>query len=186
MNPRILALAFLVAAMGTVAARDHREPQSPIYPKAESLYIKRFTTPQVHCGTCFGYYKTAWRSWSEACNEPEIQYSNSTPEGKPALEKAPDPKLSNPDVKPTIPDVKPLDPKPIDPKPADLKPMLPRVPDPVPLPDPKGTGPGKSSFLPVPVPATPVSISVPVPEAPPAPPVPTIPLIPTLPQVNVK
>jgi len=42
-----------------------------IYPVLENRYIKQFTGPTISpCGLCFGFHKTQWRSWADACGEP--------------------------------------------------------------------------------------------------------------------
>jgi len=176
MTSRSLSLMLVATLAMSAVAADHRQPKYPVYPKAESLYLKRFTQPQINCGACFGYYKTQWRSWSEACGEPETVYTS--PSAAKPVEKVPEPKSADPkvaDPKPTDPDVKPIDPKPAE--------MPKVVPMPVPLPDVKPVDPkppesGRSSMLPVP--AMPVSITMPPPAAM------MIPLIPTVPAVNVR
>jgi hypothetical protein len=43
------------------------------YPIFEHKFIKGIPGPTVSCngGSCFGYHHTQWRSWAEACNEPQ-------------------------------------------------------------------------------------------------------------------
>lgn len=183
--PRSFAIGMILVLAGSAAARDHKQPKYPIYPKSESLYIKRFTMPQVNCGACFGYYPTTWRSWAEACNQPEVVYESAKPadpkstDPKPADPKSPDPKPMQPNltdpkpIEPKKPD--PLDPKPIDPKPIEPKPIEPKKP---------GDG-GQSSQAPVN--ARTVSIVIPLPDpSPQAPAQPMIPLIPTGPTSNLQ
>jgi hypothetical protein len=162
---RFLAAGVFALATVNAFADDRCADRPRIYPKFENRYIKSFPKPHINCGACFGYYPTQWRSWAEACGQPEVEYSA-----------APQQEVK-PVAPPKAPEVAP-------------QPKVP-VPLPVPLPDPKPADPkkpdepGKTTLLPVP--AMTVSISVPEParQAPP-PQVPIIPLIPTLPNVNVK
>jgi hypothetical protein len=75
-------------------------------PVFDSRYIKKYCGPTVNCESCFGFYRTQWRSWAEACNEPEpetpgpVVYPPAAPAAEvPAEEakpKAPEPKAVDP------------------------------------------------------------------------------------------
>lgn len=194
--PRSFAIGLVIVLAGSAVARDHKQPKYPIYPKSESLYIKRFTMPQVNCGACFGYYPTNWRSWAEACNQPDIVYESAKPaDSKPTEPKTTDPKSAEPKpMQPNVTDPKPIEPKkpdPLDPKPIEPKKPDPLEPKPVPVPEPKPIEPkkpgdgGKSSQAPVN--ARTVSIVIPLPDpAPQTPAQPMIPLVPTGPTSNLQ
>ena len=54
-----------------------------IYPRCEYRYIKQFCSPTIAPGSCFGYFRTNWTPWQEACpnwcdhDESMPIYSNS-------------------------------------------------------------------------------------------------------------
>lgn len=49
-------------------AASRNAPYScPVYPLSERRYIKQFAHPTIAPGSCFGYFKTQWTSWPEAC-----------------------------------------------------------------------------------------------------------------------
>jgi hypothetical protein len=171
---------------------DHHGQQMKINPKFEYFYIKHYPQPHINCGTCFGYYKTQWKSWGEACGQPEEVII--TDPGAPvsgSKEAAPAPK---PATEPT-PAPTPTPMPSVNPMPAPTPTPTP-TPTPAPI-DPKKTGEGKSTALPVVPPL--MTITVPVAPAPvvaapvvTATPVslsrtvPAIPLVPVLPDVNVR
>ena len=76
-----LATLALMAASSAPAVADeiptlfgHKTKSVPprIYPVLENRYIKQFTGPTIsQCGPCFGFHKTQWRSWADACGEPQ-------------------------------------------------------------------------------------------------------------------
>lgn len=49
------------------AANRHAPYKCPVYPLSERRYIKQFGHPTIAPGSCFGYFKTQWTSWPEAC-----------------------------------------------------------------------------------------------------------------------
>jgi hypothetical protein len=184
---RLLAAGAFAALAGTAVAND-KGAAGRSYPTFEKQYIKRYTHPQINCGACFGYYPTQWKSFNEACGQPDLVYGAAPAEVK-KPETAPTPKVPDatppktPDPVPTTPMTPTTPPKtsnpvpvPVDPKPIDPKPI-----------DPKKPGDsGKSSQVPAPLPAKTVSITVPVPPVPVSGGIAPIPLIPEVPAVNVK
>lgn len=184
---RILVAGTIAIAAGAANAGERHSSQAPkTYPRFESLYVKRITTPQINCGACYGYYPTQWKSWNEGCGQPDVVYGTQVQETKP--EGKPETKPEAKPQDPKTPDPKPIDPKPVEPKkPEVAPPPVTKDPVPLPVPDPKPVEPkkpgesGKSSQAPAPLAAMTVSISIPqVPEPP------SIPLVPTMPTVKVK
>lgn len=93
-----LATLAVMAVSSTPAVADeiptlfgHKTKSVPpkIYPVLENRYIKQFTGPTISpCGPCFGFHKTQWRSWADACGEPHeaapTRVTSATPEEAPA------------------------------------------------------------------------------------------------------
>ncbi len=93
-----VATLAVMAASSTPAVADeiptlfgHKTKSVPpkIYPVLENRYIKQFSGPTISpCGPCFGFHKTQWRSWADACGEPHeaapTRVTSSTPEEAPA------------------------------------------------------------------------------------------------------
>lgn len=93
-----LATLAVMAASSAPAVADeiptlfgHKTKSVPpkIYPVLENRYIKQFSGPTISpCGPCFGFHKTQWRSWADACNEPQeaapTRVTIVTPEEAPA------------------------------------------------------------------------------------------------------
>lgn len=93
-----LAILAVMAASSTPAVADeiptlfgHKTKSVPprIYPVFENRYIKQFTAPTISpCGPCFGFHKTQWRSWADACGEPQeaapTRVTSAAPEEAPA------------------------------------------------------------------------------------------------------
>lgn len=143
-----------------------------LYPKSEARYIKQFAGPTISpCGPCFGYYRTQWRSWGEACNEPQPvdpgpQKYVPPPEPVPEPEKLGTPAVPKIDAGPKPPEKK--EPPVLQP---DKKEPLPEKKDPpkLDIPMPKAEVPQVNTTVVVPV----VKLAEPaVPAAPAPPPVP--------------
>lgn len=112
------------------------------YPLAESRYIKQFAGPSISCGACFGYYHTQWRTWGEACNEPQpvdpgpqkmIEPVEPVPVTVPEIEKPAVPKSEKPKEPAPAPMPMPKEKLP-DPKPPEKKKVqaMPSIPAPLP------------------------------------------------------
>jgi hypothetical protein len=101
-----------------------KTPKAPHpYPLSDRHYIKQFAAPTIGCGSCFGYHATQWRSWAEACHEPQIvepgpQRVEAPVEPVPAV-----PPIEKPREKPPAPkQAKPMEPAKPAPKKAEPKP----------------------------------------------------------------
>ncbi|QEL17223.1 hypothetical protein [Limnoglobus roseus] len=160
-----------------------------IYPKSEAHYIKQFSGPTISpCGPCFGYNRTQWRSWGEACNEPQpvdpgpVKYAPPAEEAIPEPEKKgtpatpkieTGPKATEKKDPPVIAPEKKEPPKVDAPKPPDVKPEVPKIE----LPKPPEAKPGlepktENTSIVLPLPSVPTPL--PVPPAPAPLPVPAV------------
>jgi hypothetical protein len=126
------------------------------YPLSEHKYIKQYPGPTIACGSCFGYFPTQWRSWSEACNEPQVVDAGPHRIEAPVESSKPMPTPEKPREQPPVPKPaeKPAE-KPPEPKPPELKKPEPKQPD---------AKPGRNVALPPLIPApNPVVVMPPVP-----------------------
>ena len=93
----VATLAVMAVSSTPAVANDvpslfgHKPKTVPpkIYPVLENRYIKQFSGPTISpCGPCFGFHKTQWRSWADACGEPHeaapTRVTSSTTEEAPA------------------------------------------------------------------------------------------------------
>jgi hypothetical protein len=134
------------------------------YPLSEKRYIKQFCNPTIAPGSCFGYHKTQWTAWGDACpqwcNDPAVAAPSLLAPGQPqpaapgtpaaggngiyqpkAPETAPAPAAATPAPTTDGPPSKPLDLPPAKTPPAKSPLDLPAVPPmPPTAPTPGGSG----------------------------------------------
>lgn len=90
-------LAVIAVSSATSVANDvpslfgHKPKTVPpkLYPVLDNRYFKQFSGPTISpCGPCYGFHKTQWRSWADACGEAQeaapTRVTSSPPEEAPA------------------------------------------------------------------------------------------------------